>query len=531
MRAGSIGALLGVLLALQGCDRSDVYEASLALQGPFVAGEAAAFIEAHRQEVLWLDLAPRAGVAREVRRLPLECAVGAPQPVGEAATPGGVGLVGLCPDEQRMVFVPTDGTAARAYDLGARFSALSTSADGQLAVAYVDDSALDDPDAVVVNNNVLAIVDVTAAAGPNNPSPRTISTLGGLAVGVDISPPIAAGGAARRVGFVRTPAHISVIDLSPEPAETVSAPLVLPGTELLSYPDRIRFYPEETPGAPTEQVYAMFFAPGSDLVYILTVGAGAAGLLRPTIAQYGTGTGPSDIVAYELPDPQGDAALLKVLIVNAGSKNLTVVDLATGGQTTVDLTYPVHRAHILTLPNDAGVPTPHALITAQHVWANTFFVVDLGEVEVRPGKAVRVKSLADTYLEVAPVPGTDRFVAIQPAGGLTVLELASDTLETLTVAGSVDAYRFQPEAPLMLFTTSTAAGHFLARVDLATRPTRVSTLRLDYPIDTFEVTAAGRALVTHGWPGGLVTLIDVDNFAREHAEVLTGFALDGLLGR
>ena len=131
--------------------------------------------------------------------------------------------------------------ASRVYPLAAPFDRVAIGADGRAAVAYFSEGA--SSDAYFRNPNELALIDLSAPAGDQNPIFRTIRSLGASPAGVLISPPLKLAGRERSILVVVARGYLTLLDLDRRDRPEITVPHGSPESAAKIVPEEVVFDP------------------------------------------------------------------------------------------------------------------------------------------------------------------------------------------------------------------------------------------------------------------------------------------------
>ena len=238
--------------------------------------------------------------------------------------PDGKTLVLLDADRSKLTSVHiTDGAHAD-YPLPAAFTGMSLSGDGKSALLYHELAS--GSGTAMVNAAEIAVADLTASAvEAKNPRAATIAGLSKPPVAAFVSPAVPVGDAVHRVAWIEATSVIGLADFGPDGApRTAVVPLAPPDSEALITPFK------RTAIAASGVLDLYLIATGSNDVIHLTVDLTGA-KLAVSIDQIASGASPSDLYLFDGADG------LRALAVNAGSRDLALLDPRTGTGTVVSL--------------------------------------------------------------------------------------------------------------------------------------------------------------------------------------------------
>lgn len=521
MFPGRVVSILLGALAVFGCERGDLFDRS-ASAGSVVLLESSYVVrDGASGDYVQVDLSQGVGGSHALRRTRFW---GGTLDVRPSAASDA--LIVLSPDSATLVVQPADGGEGAEYDLEQPFNDIVLSEDGRFAVAYTN-AARPVSGAVAVGENLLALVDLEAAPGDDNPLQRTISSYGGARLGLDVAPEIVVDGTARRLVVVRSVGHVALFDLLDPTADPITVPLVLPGDPISLEPRAARFaLSEEGRGG----LWVFLTAPGSGDVIELRIGPDpeTPGALTARLNQHAVG----GWVTRAEPLWAGDGRLY-VLALSESAQRLAMIDVDTGETLSFGLEAPYSSLQVFEVADERSVAHPYVLLSDPGQLR--FGVLAVDEVSERGVKALHERALRSSYATVLPIPGQSRFLTIgysrDDTTPLTFVWLDREASEdSVSVVGTIEDYTYTADGAALLLLVAKGGAQHLVRLDLATG------LPVAMPLDPgatrLDIVPGGELLViTHDDPSGLLTLVDPNAFERAAAERLHGFMLDGMLGR
>ncbi|MFT7625127.1 MAG: hypothetical protein ACI9WU_004318 [Myxococcota bacterium] len=498
-RVVALVALMGPLLA--GCpDRAARFDDSIGLIGPHLVQGRAVYLSRGRRAALILE--PSTG---SFTVAPLSSPPQNGQPV-----PGQPELAVLLSDAEVLEVIDTEQGGVTTFELGSAFDALSLSSDGGFALTSFAGGAA----GVLSNAAEVAVVDLDAAPSDTNPTRRTVASAGGTPIGIDVSPPFGATG--RRIALVRSINHLAALDLTQPTGATRSIPLVSPGSDATVVPQQIEF------SVAGEILNVFIRVSGLNDVYHLRFDGNADvdGAPLPLLNQFAAGSAPSDIAVWP-----GES--LSLLIVNAGSQDLTIINVQSAQAATVALDTPVDS--ILLYDGASG---REALIYAAGGVSAQFHRVALGDLAVKKSKAVETRSLVSAIGEVEAVAGGAWFLVTHVGGNaaVTLVEGAGNRVMPFTGGGTVQDVAVAEDGSTIWVLSNQAGIPRLGVIDVASGHPESMDLNVGKTVSGLHRLAdSDFLLVTRTDSLGALTLVRTSDVEAGLSTDITGFGLSGLL--
>lgn len=525
MRALSLAVLVSITAASCG-GRDASYDMPYQVLEPLVLGDALVFVETN---------VPRAHVVR-VRpnrvssfRVPI-----APNPIVSERRRGPVEEVlilsrgtrdqaGVTPSPSTLTVLSRNpATAPRVYEIGNPFNALAQSEDGRYAIAYFQENA--GADRFLFNPNEIAVVDLEAAPGADNPRLRTVRSFGGVPLGIAYSPPLRlAGREPRTLAVVYSRSYVTLLDLAhlERPEFTI---------RLTSANDARDLFPEQ-----------VLFRGGSLFVRCRNttdifevslrdrVDAPVGGNdYEPTLNALATNAPPSDMAIFSAED-----GTPRLLVVSSSRAEASVVDPSAGRLSTFPLEEAATEIVLFeAVSSETNAIAPHALLLRSDDTSAIVSFVDLARIEDRGSRNVESLRLGASVQAVLPL--RDRGLVLFLHGGwsaerVSVLDLEKRTVAPIYAEVNLSSAVVSPGRDAIFVQGWSDRLGFL---DLETL--RPGEIRLDAPIEAvvpLERAVDDRYYVAtfHSGFGGRVTFIDVGAPERGEAFGLEGFLFDDLL--
>jgi hypothetical protein len=520
-------AFLALLAAGPGCDdRHIAWDRPLTVIGPIRMKDRIAYVNSARDRVVSIDFsgeAPRFHLHSIGRR----AIFAAPTPDQErlaVLTRGEEALVAGMVDEDPalwLVEVGDPAAAPQSYPLGSPFDRLAVAADGTIAVAYFSTAEPDDS-GVFHNPNEIAVIDLLREPGQDNPVHKTVRSFGSAPDGVVLAPPMQVPGAPdqtpRIFAFVLSLDTLTVIDATyPERNE---ASIRIGGTG-----DGVR--PRAIVFDPASATAYLRSDNARDVLEVLIRHQAPSERnprdndFRPAVAELGAGAGPADIAVYD--DLDGRR---RVFAATPGTRQVVIIDAATGQFTSVDTPDPIDR--VLLFPSSPDLTPRIALLASLGSPRSRVFLLPLDGVtdELVPARLNSVE-LSEPVLDVVPVPGRELAMIVHDDARtvLGLLDVALGSVAPLQGVGRLDTFDF-----------SAGGGHLLGATRAVSRVGFVdldslhpSDMRLDDPPVKVFALSGGSVFIDHGDPLGRATWMPSPSARRADSVVLSGFLLANLL--
>ncbi len=508
-----VAALAATLAApAAGCAVDPTPIAARGALGPVQAGDRLAFADLGRDEL----------VSFAVSQGDIDVADGRAHRVRLSGTPDA--LMAL-PDSDTVLALSTEGEtldavdlaapadeALRSWPLGAPFSGLVVSPDGDAALAYY---APGTRATVFANDNEVALVELGVSAAEDPASAvtrRTLASLGGALTGIAVSPKVAGA----RYAFVLSRDHVAIVNLLAPDAPERSVPLVSLDGGAQRTPLAVTFGADPD----GETLWGIVTTQEGSSAYALQVNANAsadAGFDVRLTQLAGVSAG-GDVALMTLEDGRYVALLASPL-----ARTATLTELRNGTSRTLSLGTPA--GHIRTYTEDGH---PMALL---YGGSDAFHILDVGQVEAKKDKAFRTRHAAATISEVYPVPGTPMFVATHPLvdTGLSVIHADTDRVTPFGSTGTVRDLHISPELGRIYLRTSLSGQQYVVSVDLESLHPEAAEAPRNENNRLMVVEGGQTVAVFTPAQGGLLTLWPAQSTTDEDTLAYPGFLLDGLL--
>ena len=504
--------LAGALLINCG-GRRDVYQDDLVTIGPFPINGALCYINRSLADLVCLRVTPDSVLSNRAYLRP------GPREIIEVSDKSQLAV--LHDDEERPGVALLGATGLREMGwipLGEQFDRLALAPSTRYAIAHFSPTA--GQSLGIRNLNQIQVVDFHSVTAH---TPLALQTGGLSPLGVDFLP--AGSGRFDNLAVIRVDNGLVIIDMED------------PGAQ----PLWVRF--TNTPGGlarPAEVVFGRFFGDGGYIFVRLEGGSDVlsirltrdeSGALRRSInfLNVPAGSHPSDLLVLH-----GAGFEDKVFVVYGTSSGGAAILDANAIQTdemSFDFAIPVNAARRLMGPDGIKefVAVYHTNTTSGKI-----YVVDPGTGDIE------TVHLQDSFNQVAGPLDSSFLVAFHPklgqtsTPGLRVVRMVtletsgrySHRIATYSVDQLLSGYTFGTDGISMLGALSTSEISFV--LDLQTG--EYDSMRLDKaPVGVGLVPASSWAYFQHANPLGSLTFVPTDRFDREHAVMLEGFVLEGLL--
>jgi hypothetical protein len=513
-----------IVAGLAACDggRSPRWDASRSIIGPIPLKDRVAYVDGARDRVVIIEAggAPRVHHLR-VGRHPIFAAPTPDQQHLAVITRGQEAVYEGEIDEEPGLYLvdgANPGIAPVRYEIGSPFDRLAVAADGSRAVAYFSEGGPDE-EGLFRNPNELAVIDLAAPPGADNPTLRTVRAFGSAPLGVSLSPPMGIpgdpSGEPRTLAFVLAPNVVTILDATHPERKEVSVRLTL-GAGALVTPRELAFAPNagaayvRADGASDVlQIQLLYEAPESD----------TDNDYQPALSELGARGAPADIAVYDDPTATG---VRRMIAVSPSTREVTVVDADTAEYVQVATGDPVDR--ILLLPEEAPRVAVLASLGARLPRVQVLDLERIGDVLTPPG--IEAVPLEAPVFDVVAVPGRELVMLVHDDTRtvLGLLDVVTRAVAPLEGAGRLDAYDFAPGGAYLVGATSGVAR--VGVVDLDNL--HPDDVRLDELPGAVFALPSGAVVVDHADPFGLVTILPSPAARRSDAVVVAGFMLTGL---
>jgi hypothetical protein len=519
-----LGILLTAALLAVGCgedSRPGLFDVQLDVQGPLAAQNRAVYLDrTFEQLVAVTPTVESDGIRYTVDRIP----VGA-EPIEMVLTDDQGLVLTINAGDQTLSIVDVETLVEYRFDLPSDYDALQTSPDGRFVVAYYGDPENGGAgDGVFINANEITVFDLAADGGQRlGQVDFKVLTLRSSPLGFDFAPSFVIDGMVHDLLVVRAESALTLIDMSATDPDDVQRRLffVPEGSTRTLFPQRVIFTEDD----PTDEYDVKMFVLTSNSqdifeVSILPPGAESNQLLALSINQFPGGASPVEMLSYI--DLRGDQ---KLLVLNGGSQELAVIDIATGDSTRIELSWNVSQALRFDLPNEeTGIIESWALLYSPGR-PNVLFV-ELDSLEARGIRAVSSLNLSRPVDSIGMLPGagTEKAVVIHTGAlALSVLDLRRRFDIPLPGTATLRNVAFSPAGDRVF--TTVAERSVLATIELENgHPSQVD---LPEPGGRIAVLSNPQVIVVdHDANEGRLTLLNGVDVAAETGTTIHGLFLE-----
>lgn len=491
--------LLCLLAFTAACDRAEEFERPLDPQGPL----------ALRSHVAWLVPAYPSVARFDPKSGALQLIALDETPTSAHLAPEAAGLLVLA--DGLATWIPDDGTPVD-YPVAGAFSRATFSPEGGRVVLHHGGGG----GGALTNPNQIAVLDLGAPPGDDNPVHRTLRSFGAVPSAIVVGPRAEVAGANRQLAWVLAERYLSLLDLAAPAAREVVVHLTLAGDPRPVTPTQIVM---TTEGQPT----AFVRAGGSDDVFSLTFpdDAPADEVPRPYLNQLPAGAAPTDLVVEPVQDG------LRVFTISEQTATISVIDPGTAQRIGVEVGQAVRHLLPFTAPRpDDGGAGRFALLWGPNSGAVVF--ADLDQLAHRRGRALTPLPIQGRVQSVHPLPGRRGAVA-RFADRIALLDFDDRTVTPLTAGGEVTALVVDPSGN-RVYVGVAGTVFSVVSVDVATgAPVATEIPAGRGPL--VYVPEAQRLLVDHGAASGYVSILDPDDLDDGRVSERTGLFLQGVLDR
>lgn len=507
-------------------ERHESWDRTRTVIGPVALKSRLAYVDTARDRVMVIETAEGKPEFRGYR-IGRNAIFAAPTPDRESlavVTRGEEALVKGQVDQDPLLWIvdTTDGKADPiSYEIGSPFDRLAVSSDGTVAVAYFSSGGFDAASGVFRNPNELAVIDLTRAAGDDNPTLRTVRSFGAAPDGVVLSPPMIIPGAEdqtpRTFAFILAQGTLTLLDATNPERREVSIRLDDgSGTSVR---------PREVVFAPLSATAYLRSDNANDVLSVFITGEAPTSPLdndyQPALAELGAGAGPSDVAVYD------DAIGRRFVLASMPSRNqIAVIDGDTGEFVTVSTPDAIDR--IMLFPSDPTIPPRIALLASISQGIPRVHLLSLeGIAEQLVPVDLRTVTLAEPVLDVVEIPNSDRAMIVHDDQRtvLGLLDINLGSVSPLEGVGRLDSFDFTEDGGMLVGASS--AVERVGFLELETL--HPSDMRIDdTPGKVFSL-LGGAVIVDHADPFGRATFIPSPTAKRDESLVLSGFLLNNYL--
>ena len=415
------------------------------------------------------------------------------------------------------------------FDLGAvltdPLSGLALDPLGHWAVLYAGTPA---QEAFVENPNELVIIDLTADAGPKNPTPHTLQSFGGRPVRLTFTPALSLPTGPGHLLVVESDQDVSLLQLENPDRPEITVPLT-GGTDARRLQPAGIVVDDGDPARNDDARIGIRLQNDRSVITLQLAPATGGNGFKPTVNLTDVGGIPSDIAFVRT-----DGGLrLASLIPATGSAVL--VDPVTSLTTTVALPAPYTKMSLVTNVGGAGAAAAMpsgfdvALLWNAGVVSGGVAFWSLGQTAGQAYRSIETVPLATAINAVFGVPSPHQNLMVLQAqeSAFYVLDLQTRTAAPLLTSNPDLAMVVSPTGDRVW--TFIPQGLSIAATDLGTKHPR--SLLIDRPISAVHEIArggGGRALIAiHGQGGVGATVFDAVTQDDESRRLFAGLLTEG----
>ena len=431
-------------------------------------------------------------------------------------------LAVLTQDEPGLYVVGADGPSIDAsFELGAGYDALAISPDSRFVIAHFAPNSAGTDDAILFTANQITIIDL--GDGETEPSAREFTLADRAPLRFEFAPTLTLTDPDVPLYYAVAIAEsaVSVIDLTTE--NEADRQRIIPLTEPASGRTLVAqdiLFSTDDPSDPFD-VTMFVLASGSAEIFaidLLPADPATGRMLQPAINQISGGSRPESMHAFQ------SVGRDKLLVLDSGARQLSVVDVPTSSVTAISLDRSITGALVWDQVI-SGEVRPRALLYSPG--SSIVYFAELDALERQGTGALRAVSLGQPVgtIEAVDSTGDRKAVARYESGaGLDVINLEQRRVISIPARAQLSEFEIVGE---WLFAVTPSVERLVA-VELSdASPVEVDIVA---PGRTLEV-AGDTILVSHDDPAGWVTAYSAATFFDgEYAEAY-GYTLDGLFER
>jgi hypothetical protein len=383
-------AALGSLLV--GCpNRADRYDDAVGLSSPIDVRGALLYASAGRRSLILIN--------PETRDIQVVATTGIQTWVTAIGDKSRVLSLNTASETVDVIEVAT-GTRTT-WSLDSAFDSIVVSDDGRYAIASFKAGQRGG----LSNAAEVAVIALEEPPSDTNPTVRTVASAGGVPSGIFVTP--AFGPTDQRLALISSTNHIAAIDLTAPTGTTRSIPLVPTGSTA-----NVTARDVEYRATATGLDVFVLSSELNDVIHLRFTGAAVDGAPLPTLNQFAVGNNPTQLEVWERSD-----GVVHIITVNAGTRDMAVVDVESARTTTLPLGV-VNRLLLHETPTG----------TQALAWATggqIVYRVALEDIETKKTKAVTPLSLVNSIANITPVAQGDWLLATHSAGSQATATLVS----------------------------------------------------------------------------------------------------------
>ncbi len=503
------------MAALGGCEDQFIPSGTAQLSAPLAVGDRFVQLDLTHDE-LWFFVPGDGNTQLEASQLELEDTPHSlhPMPDGRLAV--------LTRDEPGLYVVNPDGaTIDRQFALGAGYDAVAISPDARFIIAHFAPNSSGTDDAILFTANQVTVLDLETEE--EQAAAREFTLADRAPLRFEFAPPIT-------LLDPDTPLHlavavaesaVSIIDLTTdnEADRQRIIPLTEPASGRTLVAQDILFSSDDT--SDPFDVTMFVLASGSAELFaidLLPADPATGRMLQPAINQISGGSRP---VAMQ---PFSTIGRDKLLVLDGGASQITVVDVATSSTTSINLDRVITGA-LVWHQVVSGEVRPRALLYASG--SQIVYFAELDSLERQGTGALRAVSLgqAISTIEAVETTGDRKAVArYESSAGLDVINLEQRRVISIPARAQLSEFEIVGE---WLFAVTPSVERLVAVELIDSSPVEVEIVAAGQSIEV----AGDTILVSHGDPAGWVTAYEVATFTDGAYAEAYGYALEKLFER
>ena len=431
-------------------------------------------------------------------------------------------LAVLTQDEPGLYVVDPDGPSIVAsFELGAGYDAIEISPDSRFIIAHFLPNSAGTDDAILFTANQITIIDL--GDGESEATTREFTLADHAPLRFEFAPPLTLSDPDLPLHYAVAVAEsaVSIIDLTTE--NEVDRQRIIPLTEPASGRTLVAqdiLFSTDDPSDPFDVTMFVLASGSAELfaIDLLPADPATGRMLQPAINQISGGSRPVALHAFQTVGRD------KLLVLDGGTSQLSVVDVATSSVTVVRLDRQITGA-LVWEQVIAGDVRPRALLYSPG--SSIVYFAELDALERQGTGALRAVSLGQAVGSVEAVETTGDRKAVaryQSGAGLDVINL--EQLRVISIPARAQLSEFEIVGE-WLFAVTPTVERLVAVELLDASPVEVDIVA---PGTNLEV-AGDTILVSHADRAGWVTAYSAAAFFEgEYAEAY-GYTLTGLFER
>ncbi len=489
-----------------GDDRVEVFEGALDVVGPVAVDKRFVYLNQSAGELLFVT----PGFEGADLTFTTAHRVVGSDPVGIHTSDDGELIYVINGGDQTLSIVEVQTMEEHRFELPSDYDTVTVDPTGRFVVAhYRDASAGGSGDSVFRNENGITVFDIDpdGVGGEDRLEQvdSTVLSLRSSPLGFDFAPPFEVDGIEHHILVVHAQSALALVDMTASDEVNRQRRLFFvpeDSTEVL-LPQTVLFTEDDTSDDSDMKMFVLT-SNARDIfeVSILPPGVEDETELALSINQFPAGRTPVEMAYFT--DLENEK---KLLVLGGSSREMVVVDIATGNTTDLSVDWDLSESLTYQLVDeDTGQVTNHALLWSPN--GRTLIFADLDELESRGTRALTalVLSRAIASIDMLPGVGADKAIVVHSGhSAISVLDLPRKYDIPLPGSATLENLAFSPGGDRVFVTVAELP--VMASIELATgHPSQIDITQPGGQIAILDDPQV--LLIDHGADEGRITLMN-----------------------